>query len=142
MPARRRKLRGGGTPLPNPNSISDPLQVAQAVTNTAQGAQNWGADALKNPYTTTAVMACAFLFLIPMSIYSFTGKSDSVLVNEILLSFMAMAISASGISYYVLQGRSEEIFHNILLGICAISSVAWIYFAYKISSKDDDKKDD
>ena len=148
MPARRRKLRGGsggdggdGGDGSDTVNIQNTKQAAQAANNTLKKGNSWRADVANNPYTTTAVMACAFLFLIPISIYSFFGKSENVLVNEILLSCMAMAISASGVSYYVLQADSEKVFHYILLGICFVSFVSWIYFAYKISSTNDDKDD-
>jgi len=149
MPARRRKLRGGGG---QDNLISRPFEKAvdnvlgdnSAVSKTMEAAQELGSTgvkgALNNPYTSQAVMLCAMVTLIPLTVYSFLGKSDTTLVQEIVMSCMAMSLAASGITYFVLQDINDKMFIHALQAIMVVSGAAWIYFAYKISQKscDDD----
>ena len=98
--------------------------------------------AFKNPHGTNAFFACLFVLVIPLTIYSFMGKSDSVFLNEIMLSFMAMSLAASGISYFLLQEQDGDYFVTGFLGISVLSFLGWCYFAWKIMNpEDDDKKD-
>ena len=154
MPARRRKLRGRGEP---DNLISRPFEKAvdnvhgdnSAVSQTMDAAKASGSTgvkgALNNPYTSQAVMLCAMVTLIPLTAYSFLGKSDTTLVQEIVMSCMAMSLAASGITFFVLRDIKDKMFIYALQAIMAVSGAAWLYFAYKIakkSSDDEDKKDD
>jgi ABC-type enterochelin transport system permease subunit len=140
--AARRKMNGGNLSKLSSSDPGDGTSVTGAVMNEAgsHGATSIQ-NILGNPYLTTAVMICAMMFLIPMLIYSFFGKSERVLVNEILLSFMAMAMASSGITYFVLQNDNDkEMFHMMLLGISFLSACGWVYFAYNISQKTTDKE--
>lgn len=138
MPTRRRKLRGGSTAYTG-NAINDVTGDNSAVSATIETGKNIGntsiKNALNNPYTSQAVMLCAMVTLIPLTLYSFLGKSDSPLVQEIVMSCMAMALAASGITYFVLQDIQDKMFIYALGVIAAVSGTAWIYFAYKISQQ-------
>lgn len=153
MPARRRKLRGGTEP---DNKISLPYDKTNpvdnlhgdnsAVSRTMDAAEKLGntrvKGALQNPYTSQAVMLCAMVTLIPLTAYSFLGKSDTTLVQEIVMSCMAMSLAASGITYFVLQDIKDTMFIHALQAIMVVSGAAWIYFAYKIAKKSSDDDDD
>lgn len=140
MPARRRKLRGGTLEgVRGENSVvSQTMEKAKDVGNINVK------HAIDNPYISQAVMLCALVTLVPLTAYSFLGKSESPLVQELVMSCMAMALAASGITYFVLQDIDERMFIYALGVIAAVSGAAWLYFAYKISQKtcEDDKKDD
>ena len=151
MPARRRKLRGGTEPdnkisRPFKGAVDDVLGDGSAVSQTMEAAKELGSSgvkgALNNPYTSQAVMLCAMVTLIPLTAYSFLGKSDTALVQEIVMSCMAMSLAASGITFFVLQDIKDKMFIYALQANMAISGAAWLYFAYKISQKSCDDDDD
>ena len=151
MPTRRRKLRGRGEPdnvtsRPFEKAVDDVLGDNSAVSQTMDAAKASGSTgvkgALNNPYTSQAVMLCAMVTLIPLTVYSFLGKSDTTLVQEIVMSCMAMSLAASGITYFVLQDINDKMFIHALQAIMVVSGAAWIYFAYKISQKSCDDDDD
>ena len=91
--------------------------------------------AVSNPHTTNSFFACFFLFIIPLTIYSFAGKSEVVFVHELMLSLMAASMSASGLAWFILQNDDENMFVKGFIGIAGMSFLAWCYFIYKISKK-------
>lgn len=150
MPKRRnRRMRGGNLEAGEPakdmggesaKELAGRLHQMQNTVETSSHATL--RKAFQNPHGTNAFFACLFVMVIPLTIYSFMGKSESIFVNEIMLSFMAMSMAASGISFFLLQEQSGEYFVSGFLGITALSFIAWCYFAWKIMNPEDDKKTD
>jgi len=144
MPKRRYRRQRGGEGQPEMSESTKELagrlhHMQDTVQSSSQATLR---KAFQNPHGTNAFFACLFVMVIPLTVYSFMGKSESVFVNEIMLSFMAMSMAASGISFFLLQEQSGDYFVSGFLGIAGLSFVAWCYFAWKIMNpEDDDKKD-
>jgi len=140
MPKRRNRRQRGGEGQPEMRESTKELagrlhHMQDTVQSSSQATLR---KAFQNPHGTNAFFACLFVMVIPLTVYSFMGKSESVFVNEIMLSFMAMSMAASGISFFLLQEQSGDYFVSGFLGITALSFVAWCYFAWKIMNPEDD----
>ena len=142
MPKRRYRRQRGGEAQPEMSESTKELagrlhHMQDTVQSSSQATLR---KAFQNPHGTNAFFACLFVMVIPLTIYSFMGKSESIFVNEIMLSFMAMSMAASGISFFLLQEQSGDYFVSGFLGIAGLSFVAWCYFAWKIMNPEDDDK--
>ena len=139
---------GISAPAPAPEPYAPDVKEAASKDSAATGKtrklDRVGKTVGDNPHFTIACIICTFLAVIPLGIYAYTGMSDNILINEIMLSFMAMAGAASGMVYFVLQdAEAESFFLKYLIGLGVISFSGWIWFAYNIySTKDEDEDED
>ena len=149
MPKRRYRHKGGSGEGGSGEGGSGEGQqvISQGLRNMKNAVKTSStetiAKAIQNPHGTNAFFACFFVFLVPLAIYSFTGKIENIFVHEIMMSMMAMSMAASGISYFLLQDDTQNsYFVKAFLGLSVVSFIAWCYFAWKITSESDDDDDD
>ena len=119
-----------------PSEPSKPLDIVKTVSDARTTAQ-----ALKGE--TESILICVVLFLITIVIYT-VGDDPSIFRYALCVSFMSMTFAASG-SFLLFKGMKEGTIaaqEYVLMGLMALSFIAWCFFVIELYSKECDDDTD